>query len=362
MNPKAEIYLDRLAYNFNYISNHISDSNIFAVVKANAYGHGAVEISKTLQELGVKGLCVAMANELIELRDAKIKVPIIHLGVLNREILYLFQSDNNICTINSIDDVNLINHFLTVNQSKINCYLKVDTGMGRLGVPYDDFNYIINLIKDVNKINLIGVYSHFSSSDEENQKATSSQLEKFNQIINISKDVIQSNKTYHIANSAGLLNNNLAFYDAVRAGISLYGINKTNAKHNLKPVMELKAPVIFIKHIDKGDSVGYNRKFIANRRTKVGYLQIGYADGYPLEMMGSSYVFYNGNLLKVIGKISMDLTAVDFTAIDVNIGDWVTLFGSQSNKLEEVCSSTKTNPYSILTNIGNRIERNYIVD
>ena len=182
MNPKAEIYLDRLAYNFNYISNHISDSNIFAVVKANAYGHGAIEISKTLQELGVKGLCVATANELIELRDAKIKVPIIHLGVLNREILYLFQSDNNICTINSIDDVNLINHFLTVNQSKINCYLKVDTGMGRLGVPYDDFNYIINLIKDVNKINLIGVYSHFSSSDEENQKATSSQLEKFNQI------------------------------------------------------------------------------------------------------------------------------------------------------------------------------------
>ena len=116
------------------------------------------------------------------------------------------------------------------------------------------------------------------------------------------------------------------------------------------------------KKIKEGDSVGYNKKFIASQKTMVGYLQIGYADGYPLEMMNSKYVFYKGKLLKVIGKVSMDLTAVDFTDINVNIGDYVTLFGHDNNRLEYICLEMGINPYSILTNIGNRVNREYIND
>ena len=359
MNPIAKIYLDRLAHNFDYINSHIKNSNILAVVKANAYGHGAIRISKSLHEMGVKGLCVATANELIELREAKITTPIIHLGVLSKQMLDLYQSKNNMCTINSIGDINMINDLLVKSDRKINCYLKVDTGMGRLGIPYCDFENVINLIKDSNKINLIGIYSHFSSSDEESGKESFRQLEKFNQIINISNNAMSANQQYHISNSAGILNSDLAFYDAVRVGISLYGINITNIKHDLKPVMELKAPIVFTKEIDKGDCVGYNKRFVANQKTKVGYLQVGYADGYPLEMMDSKYVLYNQHLLKVIGKVSMDITAVDFTDVSVSVGDWVTLFGGDCNRLEEVCPKTKTNPYSILTNIGNRVIREY---
>ena len=362
LNPIAKIHLNRLTHNFDYIQSHIGTSNILAVVKANAYGHGAVEISKQLQKLDVAGLCVATASELLEIRNAKIKAPILHLGVLNSKILDLYQSDDNICTINSIDDITMIDSLLTKNRKKINCYLKVDTGMGRLGVPYENFNHIINLMKNMNKINLVGIYSHFSSSDEEGRESIQLQLNRFDEIINSTNSLVSEEQHYHISNSAGLLKNNSVFYDYVRAGISLYGINNTDAQHNLRPVMELKAPIVFTKKIKEGDSVGYNKKFIASKETMVGYLQIGYADGYPLEMMNSKHVFYKGELLKVIGKVSMDLTAVDFTDINFNIGDYVTLFGHETNRLENLCLQTGTNPYSILTNIGNRVNREYLND
>ena len=360
MNPIAEIYLNRLVENFNYINSHIETSNILAVVKANAYGHGAAKVSQKLQEIGVYGLCVAMAEELIELRNKKIKIPILHLGVLNERKLELYQSKNNICTINSIDDINIINNFLKGSNKKIYCHLKVDTGMGRLGIPYERADNILESIKNKNNIKLLGIYSHFSSSDENNNEFTEMQLNKFKKIIDIADDLIPEYKNYHISNSAGLLKSNSNCLNSVRAGISLYGVNNTNIKHTLKPVMKLKAPVVFIKNIKRGDSVGYNRKFIAKKDTKIGYLQVGYADGYPLEMINSNTIFYDDNLLSVIGKISMDLTAVDFTNINVAVGDWVTLFGEENNRLEKICSRTTNSPYSILTGIGNRVSREYL--
>jgi len=361
LTPIARIHIDKLIHNFNYINSHINNSRILAVVKANAYGHGAIKISRTLEELGADGLCVATADELSELRMGGINIPILHLGVLNQKIINLYQSKNNVCTINSIDDIDMINNALIKRDKKINCYLKVDTGMGRLGVNYKQASDVIQLIKDNNKIKLAGVYSHFSSSDEEN-KFTDIQLKRFNDVVYLANSLISDNMNYHISNSAGLLKNDSSFFDLVRAGISLYGINNTNIDHDLMPVMELKAPVILIKNIKKGDSVGYNRKFIASQDTKIGYLQIGYEDGYPINMINSNLVFYKDKLLNVVGKISMDLTAVNFTDIDVKIGDWVTLFGNENNKLEYVCSKVGTNPYSILTGIGNRVVREYVND
>ena len=126
--------------------------------------------------------------------------------------------------------------------------------------------------------------------------------------------------------------------------------------------MELKAPIIVIKYISKAESIGYNRKFTALKNMKIVYLQIGYEDGLPIQMMGTKIVLYKGNILKIIGKVSMDLVAVDFTGIDVKIGEWVTLFGGNKNRLEVICSKTNSNPYVILTGIGNRVIREYIND
>ena len=362
MNPVAEININKLIGNYNYINHYVGQSNILAVVKANAYGHGAIKISRVLEEVGVFGLCVAMINELIELREAKITLPILHLGILNKESLELYQSSENICTINSIDDIYMINDFLKGTSNKIYCHIKFDTGMGRLGIPYDRANQVISTIKKNNNIKLLGIYSHFASSDESDNTFTDLQLKRFKEIIRLSDSLIPESKNYHISNSAGLLKNDFMFFNSVRAGISLYGVNKTNIEHNLNPVMKLKAPVIFIKNINKGDSVGYNRKFIADRDIKIGYIQIGYEDGYPHQMEGTKMVEFKGSLLEVVGKVSMDLTAINFTDIDVNVGDWVTLFGGQVNKLEDFCFPNKLDPYSMLTGVGNRVSRKYIHD
>ena len=362
MNPIAEIDINRLIGNFNYIDSYIGDSKILAVVKADAYGHGSVKIAKTLQNIGAFGLCVAMIEELIELRKVGISIPILHLGILNKDKIDLYQTENNICTINSINDIYMVRDFLKGTNKKIYCYLKIDTGMGRLGIPYKKADSIIQLIKNINNIKLFGIYSHFSSADEEDDSFMKLQLKRFKEIINRADDLMPEYRNYHISNSGGILKNSSIFLNLVRTGIGLYGINNTNIEHDIKPIMKLKAPVVFIKNINRGDSVGYNRRFTASEDTKVGYLQIGYADGYPLEMINSKTVSYKEKLLNVIGKVSMDLTSVNFTGFDVKVGDYVTLFGDNSNKLEKVCSNTINSPYSILTGIGNRVLRKYIND
>ena len=359
MTPVAEIYLNNFINNFNYINSKANNSKVFAVVKANAYGHGVQKISKTLQDLEAPGLCVATIEELIEIRSASIDMPILHLGILNKEKIELYKSKNNICTINSIDDINLINNFLRGSNEKIYCHLKIDTGMNRLGIPLDYVDEILKLIKSNNNIRLLGMYSHFSSSDEDDDSIMKIQLEKFKKNIDIAETLIPEKRDYHISNSNGLLKYDSNALNLVRTGIGLYGINNTKVKHNLKPVMKLKAPVIFIKNIKKGDAVGYNRKFTALKDSRIAYLQIGYADGYPLEMIDTKTVFYKNKLLNVIGKVSMDLTAVDCSDANIRIGEYVTLFGEEENKLEVICSKMINTPYSMLTGLGNRVLREY---
>ncbi len=362
MRPVAEIYLNNLINNFNYINSKTNNSKVFAVVKANAYGHGVKKISKTLQELEAPGLCVATIEELIEIRNANIDIPILHLGILNKEKIELYNSKNNICTINSIDDINLINNFLKGSREKIYCHLKIDTGMNRLGISLDHVDEILKLIKNNNNIKLLGMYSHFSSSDEDDDSIMKLQLEQFKKNIDIAESLIPEVRDYHISNSTGLLKCDSNALSLVRTGISLYGVNNTKVKHNLNPVMKLKAPVVFIKNIKNGDAVGYNRKFIASKDSRVAYLQIGYADGYPLEMINAKTVFYKGKLLNVLGKVSMDLTAIDCSDTNIRIGEYVTLFGEDENKLEIICSDMMNTPYSILTGLGNRVLREYVND
>ena len=358
MRPIAKVNLKHLINNLNYIDSYVGDSKILAVVKANAYGHGLIKISKTLENNGVYGLCVAIAEELSLLRSANIKKPILHLGILDKN-LSLYESKNNLCTINSTNDIYLIKDFLSGRNKEIFCHLKFDTGMGRLGIDYNQAEDVIKLIKDIKGIHLKGMFSHFSSSDEDNEY-TSLQTERFKNISDMADYLIPEKRFYHISNSAGLLKNQSTHFNMVRCGISLFGINLVNERHELVPVMKLKAPLVLIKQISKGDSVGYNRSFIADQDMTIGYLQIGYADGYPLAMINKKTVSFKGKLLRVIGKVSMDITAIDCTGVDIEEGDWVTMFGSESNKIENIYSKSDKNAYSILTGIGERVLRKYI--
>ena len=360
LRPIAEIHLKNLINNFNYIDSYIGDSKIMAVVKANAYGHGLLAVSKALEKAGVYGLCVAIAEELIILRQSNINIPILHLGIVENGNLGIYESEKNICTINSIDDNLMIKTFVDGSNKKIHCHLKFDTGMGRLGIRYDKAEDVINLIKNIKGIYLGGIYSHFSSADEKNNQFMKLQLNRFKDITKLADDLIPEKRDYHISNSAGLFKSTSNYFNVVRAGISLYGVNIINEKHNLKPVMKLKAPLVLVKDILKGESVGYNRQFIAKNNIKAGYIQIGYADGYPLSMVNTKTILYNKNLLNVIGKVSMDITAIDCTSVDIKKGDWVTLFGEELNRIEDIYPQSDKSIYSMLTGISERVLRKYL--
>jgi len=359
----AEINLSNLIYNFNYINSHIDQSKIMAVVKANAYGHGVSEVSQVLTKIGVYGLCVAIVEELEEIRKSKIDTPILHLGALDSNKIEVYQKQENLCTINSFQDIELINSFLEGTRQKIFCHLKLDTGMGRLGIDYNKSEEALKLIKSSKgRIVLRGVYSHLASSDESDTSFMNLQLDRFSSIIDLADMMMPEERDYHISNSCNLLRTDFRIGNIVRPGISLYGVNTSPIDHKLKPVMKLKAPIVLLKNINKGSSIGYNRKFIAKKNMRVGYVQIGYADGYPVEMMNSTWVHCDSKLVSVIGKVSMDITAIDCTDINVDKGDWVTLFGEHENRIESICSSIGENVYSVLTGISKRVARKYLYE
>ena len=204
MRPIAEIHLEHLLNNFNYINSYIGNSKIIGVVKANAYGHGLIKISQTLEKAGIYGLSVAIAEELLLLRNSKVNVPVLHLGVLDYDNLEIYQYKKNICTINSIDDIYAIKRFISGEKKRIFCHLKFDTGMGRLGIDYNKAEDILKLIKDIDGICLSGIYSHFSSSDENDDTFMQLQLNRFRSIIKIADYLIPEQRDYHISNSTGI--------------------------------------------------------------------------------------------------------------------------------------------------------------
>lgn len=363
LRPIAEINLPNLIYNFNYINSNIGQSKIMAVVKADAYGHGVSEISQVLTNAGVYGLCVAIVEELEEIRRLKIDTQILHLGVFDNNKIEIYQRKENLCTINSFEDIKLINSSLRGGSERVFCHLKFDTGMGRLGIDYNKSEEALKLVKNSGgKIALKGIYSHLASSDESDTSFMKMQLDRFSNIIDLADMMMPEERDYHISNSGNLLREDSGVGNIVRPGISLYGVNISSINHRLKPVMKLKAPIVLLKDINKGNSVGYNRKFIAKKDMKVGYVQIGYADGYPLRMINSKWVYCNNKLVSVLGKVSMDITAIDCTNINVSQGDLVTLFGEDENRVESICSSTGESVYSMLTGISKRVIRKYIYE
>ena len=361
MNPIAKIYINRLIDNFHYINSHIGNSNIFAVVKANAYGHGAIKVAKTLEKVGAYGLCVAMIEELIQIREAKINTPILHLGILNKNYIDLYQSKENICTINSKHDIDIINSFLKGTNKKIYCHLKVDTGMGRMGICIEDLSEMIDELLIHDNIIIEGLYSHFSTAEENNVQYRDSQLDTFKKIVLQIKKKLPSVKYFHIANSAAILTCKKSWFNMVRPGLSIYGVSPLGECHaGLIPVMQMKAPVSLIKKIKKGSFIGYGRQYAAKKNEKMFIIQAGYADGIPTEFSNKGKIEINNILYSIIGKVSMDLIAVHDHVGEVQMDQEVIFWGSNSLRLELLSKEYDKIPYEFLTGVSKRVERIYI--
>ena len=363
----AEINLDALKNNIEEIRRVTNKtSKVMAVVKADAYGHGAVESSKVLLRNGADFLGVASHDEAMQLRNAGIKAPILILGASFGEHIEDYIVNEISCSVFSYDFALEISKKAVLLNKPAKIHIKIDTGMTRIGfvagVNDDEvIDEIINISKLPN-IEVEGIFSHFSTSDEKDKQYTILQFERFNNICNGLENKGLKIPIKHIANSAAIMMYPETHLDMVRAGIILYGLYPSDEvikeRINLKAVMTFKTRITRIKEISDNRGVSYGKTYITNGKTKIATIPVGYADGYTRMLSGKAKVLVNEEPRDIIGRICMDQCMIDVTNVNnVNVGDEVTLFGPETVTADTLASWMGTINYEIFCMISKRIPR-----
>ena len=367
----AEVNLDNIINNIKEIKKNINGEEIIAVVKANAYGHGAVDVAPVLIENGADRLAVAMLSEALELREAGIKVPILILGYTDVAFSEMLINNDIEQTVYSLDYAKELSKKAEALGKVAKIHIAVDTGMGRIGfLPNEKSVEEVVEISKLSNLRITGIFTHFSNADEQDKSYAHNQIEKFNSFINEIEKREVNLGLKHISNSASIIDIEDAHYNAIRPGIILYGyypsdyINKDKLK--LMPALSLKCQVIHVKELPKGEYIGYGRKFRTERDSVIATLPIGYADGYVRGLYEKAHVIINGKLAPVVGKICMDQCMVDVTDVGpVKVGDEVVLLGEDNgvkNNADDMAKMLDTINYEILCMIGRRVPRIYIKD
>lgn len=360
----AKIYIDNLYNNFLNIKRIVGNRKIIAVVKANAYGHGLVEISRCLQEFGVDYLAVAFVNEGIELRKAGIEIPILVLVPENDASINASVDYNLDYAVENYEMVKKLSDYAKLQGKRARIHYYIDTGMGRDGVPVEQAFALIKNCSSLPNLEPVGIMSHFASSDSD-LGYTKFQLKSFKGIIEELKGFGFEFEMHHIANSGALFSLPESFLDTVRPGLAFYGYLPigVNTEYEFKPVMEIYSKVISLRKIHANESVGYGRKFIATRDTTIATVPIGYGDGLPRIASESLYCLINGKKFKVVGGICMDEMMVDVGGEEVRLGDEVVILGQQGGERitgYDLANSSKTIVYEIITSIMQRVPKLYV--
>ena len=367
----AEVDLNRAAHNMKNIKSIANKKEVIAVVKADAYGHGAVDLVKVLLENGADRLAVAVITEAIELRNNNITAPIIILGYTPLDFSEGLAEYDIEQTVYSLEYAKGLSDIGTKHNKKVKIHIALDTGMGRIGFMPNEKS--IEEVKEIYKlegVEIVGLFTHFSTADEIDKTYTKEQFEK---IKNFNKRLLEEGikiPLKHASNSGAIIDMPETFMDSVRAGIILYGyypsdeVKKDNLK--LKPVLTLKTKVSHVKELDEGMYISYGRTFKTERKSIIATLPIGYADGYSRLLSGKAKVIINGKFAKVVGRICMDQCMIDVTDIgEVKVGDEVILLGSDGKlkfDADDFAEAMGTINYEVLCMIKQRIPRVYIKD
>ncbi len=356
----AETDLAALSHNLGVVRNKIGNKNVLAVVKANAYGHGAVEVSKHLVGSGISCLGVAFTSEAVQLREAGIEVPI--LVFFDRDNIDEFLHYNLTPVIFDIRTAKKFSSTASRHNRRLAVHIKVDSGMGRIGFTMKEARTAIPRIAALNNIDVRGLMSHFSDADLQDKEFANRQLRSFLALRKELKQKDISVKYSHIANSAAVLSMPGAHLNMVRPGIMLYGYG-LSPDDGLKPVLSLKSRVLMIKKVPAGTPISYARTFITKRKSVIATIPIGYADGYSRRLSNQGEVLISGKRAPVLGRVCMDTIMVDVTDISgVNEDSEVVLIGSQRKEkitAADIAEKTGTIPYEVLTSIGQRVKRVY---
>lgn len=368
----AEINLNNLIFNLKEIRQYVNqDTKICAVVKANGYGHGALEIAGVLLENGVDMIAVSSLNEAIEIRKKYHKAQTLILGYTSEGGIEEAIKYGVVQTIYTYEQAVEYSEMAEKIGFGTSIHIKLDTGMNRIGFQCNEqsIEKILKISKLPN-IKINGIFSHFAVADEKDKSFTYHQLERFNWAIKELEKKGLSIPIKHISNSAAIVDLPDINFNMVRPGIILYGIypsNDVNKKAlNLKPVMSLKTKISNIKTLSEEGGISYGFSFRAPKGTKVATIPIGYADGYTRLLSNKGEVLVRGQKTRIIGTICMDQCMIDVTGIDeINIGDEVILFGSDGiNEItvDEVAQKIGTISYEVLCMVGRRVPRVYIKD
>ena len=367
---KAEICLDALEHNVTQIKKRTGNARkMLTVVKANAYGHGAVRIAQTLADLGVDFFGVATCEEAIELRQASITTPILVLGgFFQGQSIYAQQFDLTPVVYN-LEAAQELSQCADTSQRTIPIHLKIDTGMGRLGISPSETRHFIEKLTQLKGIKIEGILSHLADTNQENHSGlefTRRQIEIFNQQIEELRQMGIDPPYRHLANSAASIDELPDSFNLVRPGIMIYGSYPAKRFHqsiDLKPVMNLTTKIISLKKVPQDTSISYGRTFTCKRESLIATLPIGYADGYSRALSNRGEVLIRGKKAPVAGVVCMDMVMIDVTDVPgVSLGDPVVLMGSQGSEVitaEDIAEKMSTISYEFLCGIGKRVPRVY---
>lgn len=359
----AEVNLNNLEYNFKQVRSLLHpQTKILVTVKADAYGHGLIAVSRRLSACNVDYLGVASIDEGIHLRRAGIKKPILLLGlILKKDIqaLFTYQLTPTVCDKEMASAINKIAANL---KKKIALHIKVDTGMGRIGVSHKD---AFGLVKDIHKLkNIIieGIFTHFAFADI-NRKFTDYQIDLFKKLVGDLKKCGIVIPLVHAANSIGLIDYQDSHFTMVRPGLVIYGLHpKEDLSIKIKAVLSLKTRVIFVKRVLKGTSISYAGTYTTKRSGNIVTLPVGYGDGYPRNLSNLAPLLILGRRFHIAGRICMDQIMVDTGSFKPKIGEEVVLIGRQGKQkvtAEELAELSGTISYEIVCGLGSRIPRVY---
>ena len=362
----VDVDLDALAANLGIVRNRVDSRAILAVVKANAYGHGAVPVARALQDEGVDQLGVALPEEGVELRRAGIRLPILVLGGFTPTQAEMVLANELTPAVYRIDQIRALSAAAKRRHIVATAHLKIDTGMGRLGVPTSDVPSIIPTLEAAKEeLRLTGVFSHFAVADDPGDPFTRHQIGLFEGALEALRGRGIRPDQVHIANSASVMDHPPAWMSLVRPGIILYGYPPSEKMSMLpiRPVLSFRTRIIYIKEIPVGTSLGYGRTFVAKRRSRIASLPVGYDDGLPRLLSNRGHVLIRGHEAPIVGRISMDLTTVDVSDIpDAVLGDEVVLIGSDGELnlgADNLALWAGTIHWEILCGIGSRVPRCY---
>ncbi|MBI5345748.1 MAG: alanine racemase [Chlamydiae bacterium] len=358
-----EIDLKQFKKNIKSIQNFTRPALFCLPIKANAYGHGLLQVAKAAEDMKVDYLAVASLHEAILLRKGNIMTPILVLGAIHEEQIQDLIDYDLEFSISSLYKAELVFSFCKKLKKKCKIHVEVDTGMRRTGVRPHTAIELVKFIKSKSCFNLKGIYSHFATADNPNDSFAKKQILEFKELLKKLK--LQKNTIAHLANSGGVCFYPESWLDMIRCGLLAFGYFPTTSikKLEITPCFSLKSKVSYFKVIEKNEGVSYGHVFTSKKSTRIVTVSIGYGDGYNRLLSNKGKVLIREKKYPIVGNICMDQFMVDIGEDSVYVGDEVVLIGKQGNeeiKLEEVAAICNTIPYEVLCFFNERLERFYL--